>query len=105
MADGEEKMENVTEVERRGDGSVEAVETERGRRGWAFWVICVFVAILVYVLSVGPVLRINSSLIQRPCFQAIYAPIFWLNGHSKVSRKCFNLYVSGICRAGLVVGE
>ena len=94
-------MEQVKEIQAEAYGSAES----EARKGGVSWFVWGLVAIVVYVLSIGPVLRINSSLIQRPGFQAVYAPIFWLMGHSVFSRRCFNWYVGGICRAGVWVAE
>ena len=78
---------------------------EHGGKGVVWWLMWMLVAVIVYVLSIGPVLKVETGLIKNSTFQAIYAPVFWLNAHSALSRKCFNWWVGSVCRASVFVGE
>ena len=75
-----------------GEGRSEAVERERGRRGGAPWLVWMLVAFVIYVLSVGPIVRYFGWTALESDF--IYRPLHILCKHSYGANRCIEWYVN-----------
>jgi len=64
-------------------------------RAWAAWVLA---AVLVYVLSLGPVLKIEYSNggPSSPVVDAFYAPLDWICSHNQSADVLMRWYLGGV---------
>ena len=96
-------MEQVKEFQ------AEAGESERndGRRGMLWWVIGLAVAIVVYVLSIGPVMKLDQKVHppygSSPIVQKVYWPLWALSGRVRPMNRALSWYVFEVCRVRLWV--
>jgi hypothetical protein len=58
------------------------MKTDKKKAGIAFWATVVFVAAVVYVLSLGPAAWLSERrLLSNPAMTTIYAPVFAVYDH------------------------
>ena len=82
----------------QGQRTGESGESERGR-GMAWWFIWVFVAMLLYVLSTGPVLKIDrKALMTNRGLYLFYKPLTLACERSRPVRGFFKWYLIDIWR-------
>lgn len=69
---------------------------ERKKPGWMFWVTVFLLALVFYVASIGPVVRIMA----RPAYIGIdlnipfiYVPVIWLAQQSDVTASFLDWYL------------
>ena len=67
-------------------------EGERGGRGVGWWVVWVLVAIVVYVLSIGPVFRFWPEPVPR-AMAVLYSPMEFAYKHSSVAKRAIDWYL------------
>src|SRR5580765_830476 len=80
------------------DTAQPAPETdEKKSRGLASYVVWAFVAVMVYVLSVGPAVRYElKTATAHPILESIYAPLGWMYKNT-VLHKPLALYLHIWC--------
>src|SRR6266850_4333283 len=94
----------MVSVEQTDRGQSEAVEHESGedrRRSGLVRICWVFLVIIVlYVLSLGPVLKVHpGAAISSRSFKFFYKPIFALCGYFPAVSRLFDWYVHDVWRA------
>lgn len=71
----------------------EGFASERGRGAWIWVLVAAFVVVL-YVLSTGPIAKLNrEGIISLRTFQTLYAPLAFLDQHSPVVSSFFTWYI------------
>jgi len=61
----------------------------------AMYLCCLFAAIVLYVLSIGPAIWLrNAGLLPEAWLYGCYSPIQTAYDRSKLCRHCLDLYVS-----------
>ena len=79
-------------------------EREKKEKGFVVylftWVAWVFVAVALYVLSVGPVLKFlyRSGQTPGPVVERFYAPLFWVCVHSELADSIRDAYLVKVWR-------
>jgi hypothetical protein len=65
-------------------------------RAWVFWVF-IAVVFLAYPLSIGPVkaraLNSDDPIAGIDRMETVYAPIWWLRGHSEMAKAAIDWYL------------
>src|SRR5215831_18035266 len=75
----------------------EPTPTHRGGGAWPLWL---FIAPVIYVLSIGPVAKLGHAVnlnqkapaIER-VLETIYIPVMWCAGQSRPSRNALDWYL------------
>jgi hypothetical protein len=71
-------------------------ESEQGRRWGLSWLTWLIVALLLYVLSVGPVVKLCDVAGNRAVMNAVgvaYSPLEFAYYHSSAAKRFFNWYL------------
>lgn len=71
----------------------EAGESERGRRGVAWWLLWMAVALVFYVLSIGPVYKLYWIGAVPHWSLVIYSPLGFVASRSPTSERVLDWYV------------
>src|ERR1051325_1343444 len=89
------------------EAAKDAEHAERGKGGWVLrfaWIACVLT--VLYVLSVGPVLRMQDSIRDRfQVFRTVYAPLAFLTDHVPACERMFRWYVHDLWGARLYLAQ
>jgi hypothetical protein len=83
-----EATSEATQAESHDSGSV------RDKSG-SLWFLWVLIALVLYVLSVGPAARLAAPTPKtKPVFRAVYAPLRLVAGRCRPVRSFFQWYIN-----------
>ena len=85
------------ETEARANGR--ASQNEQGRTGRVSVILWVFLALALYVLSVGPAARLHDEGRIPGGVSLLYSPLIFLSEHSAAADRFFRWYVRDVWKA------
>ena len=78
-----------------------AAESARGRRGLFFWPVWFLAALIVYVLSVGPAMKLYDKNLLSERALVVYDPLFACCARIPLFDRLYDWYVEGVWNVNL----
>jgi len=68
----------MEEIESQSAAGTVSERSDGGSKGLLFWFVWLFMALVVYVASIGPVAKLNQAGLIPDGVKVIYAPLGWV---------------------------